>query len=375
MKCKVANLIFSIHGKGAYYEAFSDYFKDVETNDDGKCMLEIYILDSFDRPKASYEYYSLSKKISFEKNEYMISESGMTYSVRNLFNMQMPTVLKLVVPKETAGLKKLARRAYNRMFSAHIGDHGKYNSFVFSVANYRCLWYVFAVSLMKQKCVFVHSGMIARANKGYCLSGTSGCGKTSTMMHLISDDDFSYIAEDFGIVSSEGKMYLMQKKGAIYQSDAQYGNKLIRRALDNLPKKEKREWKRKVKRGINAVYYFKPLQLFDGSRIANDVLIVKTYFLVRSYQEQLIREHEISLNEVVDRISTASFREIKELFELLTNIRAVGGEMYYPYYPSITDLMEQYKDILKKALQNSYIAVLFVPDNIDPKETARIIVS
>ena len=82
---------------------------------------------------------------------------------------------------------------------------------------------------------------------------------------------------------------------------------------------------------------------------------------------------KISLEELADRIRFASFRELKELYELLTNIRAVSGTFYADSYPAVSELEDRYKAILMRGLEKANRIHLHLPLGVDPKDTAAII--
>ena len=63
----------------------------------------------------------------------------------------------------------------------------------------------------------------------------------------------------------------------------------------------------------------------------------------------------------------------KELYEILTNIRAVSGDTYADAYPKVSELEDRYISILKRALEGANLLHLNLPLGVDPKDTARLI--
>lgn len=374
---KVANLVFTISGNdnGNGYNAIADYFKDKEfEKTEATPMLCIEVAeDDHDEMSFAPECYSLSKIITFNQNTFHVKKNGRSYTVKNLFNKEVPTEVILYAPSPSSyGIKD---KLSDMLRSQEVSNHDIKSKFVQSITDYSSMWYIFAVTLMKCGCVFVHSGMMAKDEKGIILSGTGGCGKTSTMMELISNGSgYQYLSEDFGIISSDGILYDMQKKAAIYQSDVKWGNPILVEAIKKLPKSLQREWNWKKKTGKNPVHYFSPKELF-GANISPKSCVEKVFYLQRVMKEGPVTSRPIEAEEIAERIKTASFRELKEVYELLCNIRAVGGREYWENYPTIQDLEKWYLSILHPVLKKIRCYELVLPYNVKPNKTAEHILS
>lgn len=375
---QIANLWFTIEGdeKGGGYKVITDYFKDKECLQtcDVIPMLNIEIAeDGRDEMNFKPECYSLSKRITFNHDTFHIKKQGRSYSVKNLFKRNKPTDVVLYVPSANSyGLKS---KILGTLLGTEVCKHDLYSRFALSVTDYSSLWYIFAITLMKCSCVFVHSGMLALNNKGIVLSGTGGCGKTSTMMELVSNGSgYQYISEDFGIISSEGKLFDMQKKAAIYSTDVKWGNPILVKAINNLPSSLRREWNLKIKMGRIPVHHFSPKELF-GDKIAKSANIEKVFFLRRVMSQGNATSRPLQYKEIAERIKNASFRELKELYEILCNIRAVGGQDYWSSYPSIQELESWYMSILEPVLEKVPCYELILPSDAKPNITANHIIS
>ena len=79
-------------------------------------------------------------------------------------------------------------------------------------------------------------------------------------------------------------------------------------------------------------------------------------------------------DHIAERAKTASFRELKELYEILSNIRAVGGVEYYNDYPSVFELENQYTEIMYNAFKDVECYELLVPLRVNPKDTVKFII-
>jgi len=368
---RVGDLCFSVEGSGKYYDAFADYFSDALRSEvkDSDCMLKIHLLGQKEKMKINERFYAVSTSIAFNKDTYRINNSpNYTYAVKSLFQFDRPTEV-WVKPKKGSKSERFFSVPPFRLLFSH---HDKYNVFVKRIANYSCLWYIFAITLMKLDSVFIHSGMVGKDDGGIILTGTGGCGKTSTMAELISGHGWKYVAEDFGILAGDGRLRLMQKKASVHGSDIKWGDPYLNRAVKGLGPVKKFEWKMKKLLGRNPSNLFKPSEIF-GEDIRDGAPLTTVAFLsrVRGINEPEMKR--ISVSEIAERMRFASFRELKELYEILTNIRAVSGDTYADAYPKVSELEDRYISILKRALEGANLLHLNLPLGVDPKDTARLI--
>ena len=368
---KVGDLAFSMEGEGRYYDACADYFsdalrKEVKAED---CMLKLHILNEKDKLKINEKFYAVSTSIAFNRDTYRVNNgTHYAYAVKNLFRADVPTEA-WIKPKGSSKSEKLCSVPPFRFAFKH---HDKYSIFAKRIANYSCLWYIFAITLMKIDAVFIHSGMVGKDDGGIILTGTGGCGKTSTMAELISNHGWNYVAEDFGILTGDGHLRLMQKKASVHGSDIKYGDPYLNGAVKRLGPVKKFEWKAKKLARKNPVYRFKPSEIF-GDHIKDGAPLTTVAFLSRVRGISQPEMRVISMEDLADRIRFASFRELKELYELLTNIRAVSGDNYADSYPAVSELEERYKEILIRGLSKANRIHLNLPLGVDPKDTAAII--
>ena len=368
---KIGEMYFSIVSESnGYGRAMWEYFSDKLTSEEGELDLSITIAEGGGKNLPfEPELYSLSGGIAFNSNAFYVKRNTFSYVVMDLFQPNVMTKIYLY-PRQGKRLKRVVQG----FLRSDVEKRNQYESFVRDVTNYGCLWYLFALALMKHDCVFLHSGILAKDGKGIVLTGTGGCGKTSTMLEAIASHNYQYVSEDFGILSKDGMLYDMQKKAAIYQSDVKWGNPILAKALSSLPFTMRLAWKWKKLCGRNSLHFFKPSEIF-GENIAHESRLSGFYYLkrVRASQAEF---REISVEEIAQRAQNAAFRELKEVFEILSNIRAVGGEEYWNYYPSLEELEKTYREILMQALENAAICgEISIPIKGKPADTVDFIVT
>lgn len=366
----LAGITMSIQGDNDCAEALKHYFSTskVDTVYE-QPLLEVVVESNYKNIEIDEKFYSLSGKIAFNEYEYAVKKKNFVYAISNLYNPSEPVKLVIGCKRKRSFLNWCL--AYIR--PQNIGVCGRAEKFVDSIMTYEVFWYILAVLYMRQDKVFVHSGIASIGNEAYAMCGTGGCGKTSTLFSFLQRKNSKYIADDLGIIGTDCKTYYTPKKMAIYQSDAKYKNKDILQAISKLPFTLKFHWKLFQALGMTPRYRFNPYQVFDESRILREAELKEIIFLSRSNNAGVVKS-EIDQNELATKIRHASFRELKELNEILNNIRAVGDESIRSHYPSIHDLEKEYENILMKIIKEVKSCQMAVPLKINPEEIIRQVV-
>lgn len=360
----IAGVNISIKGERKYTDAFGNYFQTEEVYDgNGFTSLSIIIMKDPADVGIQADFYSLSGKISFNDSEYCVKKPNLIYSVSNLFSDKETTVLRLCY----TGKKAIKTKIGALLLPNNIGINNSEDELVDSVMNYEVFWYIFAIILMKQRKIFLHSSMIERNGDVLVLAGTGGCGKTSTLLDLMEKEGYRYLAEDFGVLGCDGIAYYTPKKMAIYQSDAKFRNPDVMKALKALPYWQQVQWKLLIALGKNPRYRFAPQQLFCDSRIVRKGKIKAIVYMSRICGASVTKT-EISQLSLCRKIRHASFRELKELGEILNNIRAVGDENVRDFYPDFSQIENKYEQILTEILAGKDLGILNVPLKTSPKE-------
>ncbi len=369
---RIADIYISVTGNGAYVEALCNYFRTEEVSAASEPVLLSVIVENDPKSVAiEADYYSLSGKISFNNTSYCVQEAGYIYSVSHLFDNAKPVVMRICCTR-----KKNIHNWLRTLISPHSVGLGRIeDKFVDSVMNYACFLYIFAVLLLRRDKIFVHCGIVEKADAAFVMCGTGGCGKTSTLFNILQKGEYRYLAEDFGILGKDGYAYYMPKKMAVYQSDAKYKNPDVLKALKKLPLTYRLHWKLFELVKLNPRYRFVPEALFSEARVAKKAPVHKIVYLSRVRQDAPMKSLSISIDELCTKIRLASFRELRQLSEILFNIRAVGNADTRKCYPEPAKLEEAYEQLLRTILTDKPIGLLEVPLKAGPREIANYIIS
>lgn len=349
-RCKVANLL---------HDEFR--FCSINKNQE-EVDLKINIYDGDKSPDFNPIHYSLSGNVAFDKTDYLKKEKEYKYIVKNLFEKNKLTELNIYY-NETQSFKDIIKNILKSFVGAS-GFVDKYINIANDIMSYNLFWYIFPMILLKKDKAFIHSSSLELNNKGVVFCGTGGCGKTSTTFKLLESRNTKYLAEDFSIVSSEGKVFFNPKKMSIYKSDVQFGAKdLTNYVKCKMKKADKLFWNLNGIIKKNSRRKVSPNTLLSIERISKSTKISKAYFFCRSNANN-IHVKDISTDELVERVSNASFRELKMLYEILMNVKAVGHDDVD--FPNFVEVQAAVNEIYRKAFENVDKSVIRVPLKSSP---------
>lgn len=278
------------------------------------------------------------------------------YLVTNMFNNK--SVRISFKTSNSLDLKRILKNLYRLDFN----NSKTYKNIVLS---YSLFLYVLHIILLRKNLSFIHSGVFVSNNQCTVFVGTSGCGKTSTTFKILEDINSKYMADDYGIIDSNGFAYYNPKSISIYASDMEYGQKILGEYFLKLSTFEQIKWK--LKR-----YIFKqnpmlkvPPEDVVGTRISKKHKINNVLYFVRN-EDDNISIKNIDLEELCERALDATMRELKTLNEVIHLIKANAPTNYN--IPSFEDIRNQTKDVYKKAFENTNNKIVYIPHKTTPDE-------
>ena len=319
-----------------------------------------------DHKKSDYKpsHFSGKGSMNFNDNVFFVDyDHFYSYQVENAFG-DGPVKLDIFIKRPS-----VTREAFRLLKSFLSVEYVSRYAFIKSlIASYSCLWSVAAVCLLKYHYSFIHAGILARNNKALVLSGTGGCGKTSTVLHLLSNESFQYLSEDFGIVGSKGAAYRCMKTVSLYHSDIVHKDPSALNAVRSLSFEKKIRWFFLTKMlGINPIIKASPVSL---TKLDIPLEPVPIYYGVHLSRQDVdaFQLRKISVDEYSERSSYASGRELKPISELLKLI-AANAPVNYNYWDD-EKLMSELKNAYNDSFSNSQTFELVIPYRSAPKEVS-----
>ena len=179
------------------------------------------------------------------------------------------------------------------------------------------------------------------------------------------NEGWKYIAEDFGVICADGSIWQIPKRGAISAEDVSYGSSRLIKLIDQLPRVQKVRWNYFSKKGVNPIIAPSLDELYGKENIAQYAKLCKIVYVARSTNERIVKKC-VSIDEMTSRIKGASFRVIREMYNILYNIQAVADEEIRKNFLEPMDIEKRYCDIISRALENAEYSVLEVPIKVNP---------
>ncbi len=308
--------------------------------------------DNFSEYKP--KVYSAKGSMNFNEDEFFVGYLGsIKYKVKNLFN-EKPVEVDIAVKNKN--FKFLLRQLYNLDFSNRNKN---------IILSYSLFWYILHVVLLKKKKAFLHAGIFSKNGNATVITGTGGCGKTSTLFKILEDENTQYITEDFGIIDTNSVSYYNPKPVSIYASDMEFGQQILRNYYNKFTFTEKVLWDVKSKfLKRNPMIKALPKKVMN-SRIKKNERLENILYFVRNNSLEL-SINDISIKELTERILDASMRELKTLSELLLLMKANAPVDYQ--IPTFEDIRRQTKEVYKKAFENTNNKIIYIPYKTKPYE-------
>jgi len=239
--------------------------------------------------------------------------------------------------------------------------------------SYSLFWYVIQILLIRKKCSFIHAGVFSENYKATAFMGTGGSGKTSTMFQCLSRRETKYLAEDFGIIRNDGLVYLSPKTLSIYSSDIFGNNSILYDLQRSMTLVDKIKWKiNKQVRSRNPMIKVPVFSFFEPEKISDDSILEQAFFITRCKSSKPSLE-SLKPEEVADRLTNVTLREMKKLVELLNLIKA--NAPFHYRYPSLEDFVLMIKSVYLGAFKDRNTFLLNVPFEYSPHEVQGYLIS
>lgn len=365
---EVAEIKCAIEGNDDVANAIRAYFKGfLSTAIKEEDIQFKIIVNAEDRSVFIPSFFSLSSKYSFNNNYYSCVTSEFSYTVKDLFCDELPTVV-WIWTERVNWMKKM-----KNFFSIHyIGVSSIYERMAHKVLDdFKSLMYIFAITAMKCNKVMIHASIFSHNDRAVIFTGTSGSGKTSALIKLLENKQIGYIADDVGIIGNKN-VYRIFKKVRIDGVDVQYKNPspLFVNASKRMDKWNLLKWNLLNRLGCSPICGFPADSIF--SNVVDSSGISCIVYMTRILQKKII-SIDIDIELMVEKMKDAMFRELRELCDVLYNIRSAGDENIRKKYPSMNELEQKYMVILRRAIEGEKLKLMYVPQKASPETIVKVI--
>lgn len=360
MLYRLGKLCFSIDGKGPVVSHIRKEFKPVEIS--GSCHRHMKFQFVEDLP--SIKGFLNLPPLMIGQSGYRVEHGGYIYHVV-CREKCMEVLIKLTPVFRT--LKQtitpnwyLRARNWNYLLPEEVMA----KNFMYGVFDY-----LSQIAQLPLGQSYLHCSSLAKDNRGAAFIAWGGVGKTTAMLKLVSEDGWSYLSDDLGLVDDSGILWRSPKQMQIYAYNVAGQRSLYAKLMSNRSVIDRISWawKRWRRGGKGVRRRVSPERLFGHTSVAQNVPLRYAVFLERSDSNDFCHV-SISKEEIANRSSMILLDELKPFALFSTAIYSSG---YQPILPTLMQLYQQTKVLLTKALSEAKCYAVRVPLQAGPDELAH----
>ena len=293
--------------------------------------------------------FSAKTHMSFNEREFSADEP-VRFVIADLFEPN--ATCHLLVDDRSEPRVAYLRRRFGRTIDAH------------PALSYALLWFVVHVRLLGHGASSIHAGIVDAGGSATAIAGTGGSGKTSLLFSLLEAPGARYLAEDFGILGTDGTVHLSPKAVSIYSSDLHAGSVGLDAYVAALVGPQRLKWQlhRRLLRTTPMVKA--PIRaILPADRIGTTAPLGRCLYLIRT-SGSAVRARETGADDIARRLTDVAWREHKRLLELVRMIRANAGPEIQ--VPTVEALTEETMDVLRAGLARAASYLVEVPATAGP---------
>lgn len=358
-----------LSGPAAYVSPLAAELQNADAAPSGGAGARIRIEAYHGNPGYEPSHYAGKDSLHFDDNSFFVNNNPhFCYRIDNAFGAA-PLSATLYIKRATVPHQLYSHAA--RLINVGVYSASGYQLAEFS--NYSFFWLFVSLALMKANAAFIHASALSIDGQGLLLSGTGGCGKTSTCMSFLERDAVGFMGEDFSIVDHEGRVWPSPKKISLYQSDVAHGSEYGSRAVADLALPVRWHWRVLTHVfGKNPQVKPAPQALF-GDRFAQRPLPLANGVYLSRENVDALSLRPMECDDFSLRSARASVRELKTLLELLLLFNANAGPD--STYPTPALFEQQLEGHYRRAFADAACFHLRIPLRAAPYEIRDCLIS
>lgn len=214
---------------------------------------------------------------------------------------------------------------------------------------------------------YMHASSFARDDRAVAVVAWGGIGKTTSMLKLVTEDNWKFLSDDLGIVDQNGFLYRSPKKMQIYAYNLQ-GQTALKKILFkgrsmvdvlNWQYRKARFGVKKVRRRVSAEELFK-------DKVGVSAKLTDALFIVRAAVTDF-ETHPLSVEELAHKAAHTVMSEIDPYHKIVSAIYSVQHQCIIPPYET---LFNSTKDMLEKAFSFTSPLLIKIPLSASPEQLA-----
>lgn len=214
---------------------------------------------------------------------------------------------------------------------------------------------------------YMHASSFTKDNRTVAVVAWGGIGKTTSMLKLVTEDNWKFLSDDLGIVDENGSIYRSPKKMQIYAYNLVGQPGLKKLLLEGRPIADILNWYyRKARFGIKKVRRRVSADELFKDNVGNSAKLTDVFFIERADVKDF-ETQSISINELAGKAASTVMSEIDPYHKIVAAIYSVQTSSVIPPYQEVFD---KTKEILQKAFSLTAPLLIKIPLKASPDELA-----
>jgi hypothetical protein len=214
---------------------------------------------------------------------------------------------------------------------------------------------------------YMHASSFTKDSKTVAVVAWGGIGKTTSMLKLVTEDNWKFLSDDLGIIDENGFIYRSPKKMQIYAYNLVGEPKLKEMLLKGRPFVDILNWYyRKARYGIKKVRRRVSADELFKEQVGVSAKLTDVFFIERAAVNDF-ETQPISIDELAGKAASTVMSEIDPYHKIVAAIYSVQTKSIIPPYQEIFDRTKQ---MLTKAFSHCSPMLIKIPLNASPNELA-----
>jgi hypothetical protein len=216
---------------------------------------------------------------------------------------------------------------------------------------------------------YIHASSLERNGEGTAIVAWGGIGKTSAALKLITEEGFSFLSDDLGLVDDSGTIWRTPKRLQVYAYNLEGEERLRSMLLGGRSALDRASWAWKLQfRGPKGVRRrVSAEELFGTQSVARSAPLKRVFCLERGDARDF-EARSITTHELTHRAAEVVMHEI-EPFSIVS--RALHSGHHSPILPTPDQVVAATRAILHRAFEGIPVLGIRIPLAAPPAALAK----
>lgn len=215
---------------------------------------------------------------------------------------------------------------------------------------------------------YMHASSFTRDNRTVAVVAWGGIGKTTSMLKLVTEDNWKFLSDDLGIIDENGYIYRSPKKMQIYAYNVEGQPALRKMLLKGRALIDMLNWYyRKARFGIKKVRRRVSADELFNENVGVSAKLTDVFFIERAAVNDF-ETHPITVNELAAKAASTVMSEIDPYHKIVAAIYSVQTKSIIPPYEQV---FNKTKQVLEKSFSYTSPMLIKIPLSASPDQLAN----